>query len=182
MLLAPFEVSVAVCFQIGDLAAVMVVGDVVTPVVPKHLHRHAVGRVARYVSQRQTAAIASDKFAYQLRFLWPVKVGAIQHHDGSAFAFCRAFYTLLGQLAEGSSIAFLTTDAHNVACAPVDCRHFVAFHRADAWRSDLALFAATHPHACQCRECAQLGFILHIDVCASRRMCQKPCDRPFFCA
>jgi hypothetical protein len=102
-----------------------------------------------------------------------MNLGSVRDDDHPPFAASRACETLFGQMTKGFRIAFLGTDSHDLARAPVCGGTFLSLGWTHARRPDLALLTAQHPHPRQGGKQAQLRFILNINIGSARRVVEQ---------
>lgn len=158
----------------------MVMRHVIAPVVPKFFHRHTLGRVFRNVAEPQSVPVALEEFSDPFRCFGLMDPRTIGHEDHPPSAFGRTLQTFFGQAAKRFGIALLGADPHDLARAPIGGAILLPLRGTLARRMHFALLSAQHPAAFQCREQTQFRLIFYVDIRASRRVVQKPCNSGFF--
>jgi hypothetical protein len=164
------KVAIAVLFQVFDFEAVMIMRYLVAPIIPESFHGHALRRIAGHIAQSQSPSVSFEQLGDQPRSLRRMDPGTIHNHDHTPFSTSRTRQALFSQATKRLRIAFLGTNTHDCAFAPIGCSTLMAFGRMDTWSTDFPLLSTQHPHPCQRRKQAQFCFILNVDISTSRWM------------
>ncbi len=84
------QVTIALLFQLDDRQPVVIMGDLVAPVNPENLHRHAFGRVPGHIAQAQSPSVLSKQLGDESRAFGRMNPGSIHDQDDTALAERRA--------------------------------------------------------------------------------------------
>lgn len=171
---------VAVAFEFRNGEAIVVMGHMISPVIPQGLYRHALWRVGWDIAQGQAMSVTCAQIGDSPGTFDGMDTCAIGHGNHAPFASRRAGQTFFDQAAEGLGVSFMGANADDVTGAPVRGGAFITFRWMHTRRADATLMTAKHPHARQSGKQTQFGFVLNIDIGATRRMVQKPCNCAFF--
>jgi hypothetical protein len=173
---------IAIGLKFPDVLSVMIMSEVITPVVPRPLQRHTLGRVLGNAPQAQAAPRALTQLCHPFGGLRAMNVGAIRYPDHSPVATSGTRQAFLDQPTKRLGIALLCPRPHDRASPPVRRGILLALRRVHAGGPDPPFLSAQHPHTGQGGEQAHLGFILDVHVSSPRGIVQEARQCSFFIA
>jgi len=129
-------------------------------------------RVRGQVDQFQPAAMALQQCGDLSRFLRPVDVGIVDHHEGRTPSTSGAPDERIAQDTEREAVAPVGVAAQGCAVPPIGGGKKVALPIGPG-RRDLPLVAPPRPAAGERGQQRELGFVLHVDITSRRRIRQE---------